>query len=48
MKTVGFYEAIDHFAMARNVCCYGHVLSWEGHHILRRTLMFEVKVQWAG
>ena len=29
--------------MANSICCYGHVLSREDGHVLRRALDFEVK-----
>ena len=38
-------ETIDQLAMANSVCWYGHVLSREDGHILRRALDFEVEGQ---
>ena len=45
MFMLGFKAATDQLAMANSFCCYGHVLTREDGHVLRRTLDFEVKGQ---
>ena len=45
MFKLGLKEAINHLAMANSVRWYGHVLSREDGHILRRALDFEVEGQ---
>ena len=44
MLMLGLKETIDHLAMAKSVCWYGHVLRRDDGHVLR-TLNFEVKVK---
>ena len=45
MFMLGLIEAMDHLAMANSVRWYGHVLSREDGHVLRRAFDFEVAGQ---
>ena len=45
MLMLGLNETIGQLAMAISVCWYGHVLSREDGHVLRRSLDFEVEGQ---
>ena len=46
MSMLGLDGTIDQLKMASSVCWYGHVLSREVGHVLRRALDIEVEVQW--
>ena len=41
MFMLGLCETIDQFAIANSVCWYGHVLTRENGHVLRRALNLE-------
>ena len=45
MIVLDLSEIIHQFAIANNVCWYGHVLQREDGHFLRRQLYFEVESQ---
>ena len=45
MFMLSLSDAVDHFAMANRVRWYGHVLSTEDGHVMRRVLDFEVEGQ---
>ena len=45
MFMLGLNETMDQLAMANSVRWYGHVLSREDSHMLRRALDFEVEGQ---
>ena len=45
MLILGLNETMDHLAMARSFCWYGHVLRREDGHVLRKELDFEVEGQ---
>ena len=46
MLMLGLGATIDQLVMVNSIRWYGHVLRREDHHILRRSLDFEVEGQW--